>query len=239
MQKGIRKENIYIYTLKRKHTDSELVVAKYFDSTGFCIEKDEYDSSKLVSVTTYSYLDKVLIRKNVVINSGFYNDIMITYDYNENGNKIDEKVYSKSDLDSTSGYELRAEKKWQYDSLNHLSIMFDSKDNILYLSSKYYYNNDTLKLIEDFDEYKKLKHTQYFDYDALLHTKKVYTRKNKKDLDEEFFYDTEGNLVKDVQYKSLSNDINTLSYEYNNGLLVHERFHSKYDDDIYYKLLFY
>jgi hypothetical protein len=235
MRKEIRQEMIYMYSQKGKRIDSELVVAKYFDSTGQCIEKDEYDTSKPVSITNYTYTNDRLAMAHSLISSAFYNDIIVTYDYDESGNKTGEKTYSKYASDTTGKYEFRAERKWQYDSLNHLSLVFNSKYDSMSLNSKYYYSNDTLRLIENFNDKNQLTSSEYYDYDAKSHIKKIYGRKNKKDLKREFFYDEANNLIKEIDYSSFSDDVNTLTYEYSDGCLISERFHSKYDHDIYFK----
>ncbi len=238
MKKGVRM--VYTYSTKGKYIDSELVVTKYFDSTGLCLERDDYEAKKLVSITNYTYLDKQLTMIHILTSSGLYNDIMITYDYDEAGNKTGQKTYSKYALDTTAKYEFRAERKWEYDSLNHLSSLFDSKNDKLYLSSKYYYSNDTLRLVEHFDENKKLKSTEYYDYDAKSRMKKIYGRKNKKDLQQEFFYDAVGNFIKEIDYNTFrSDDINTLSFTYSDDFLISEAFHSKYDEDINFKCYYF
>lgn len=230
---GILKQTIFMYS----KTDSQLVVTKYFDSTGLCIEKDEFDSSKLMAITNYTYLSSLLTMKHVILNSNSsYNDIIITYAYDGAGNKTDEKTFSKFASDSTSKYLLTWENEWKYDSLNHLSGRYYTKNHKLYISARYYYNNDTLRLIENFNEHALNNSSDYYDYDIQLHIKRVYGKKNKKDLKREYYYDASNNLIKEVQYNSYpASDVNTLSYDYSNNILSSERFHSKYDDDIYFK----
>jgi len=222
-QYGITRELIYRYKANNAEPDSTLAESLYYDSTGKLIERRIFSTLKPYAGTSvYFYNADNKLIKEINYYDTAKTSIKWSYAVFYESNAVSKYNYSKDTTRVTVQKEIYNEKK-------QLIIEWTKLDNnSAYISRRHFYNErGWLAKTDAYDAKGKHIYSYKNEYDESTHTESLYLKNgNGKNLDEQFIYNDNKQLIQHVNYhknnpnyKRLQHDV-TDNYIYlSNGLL--------------------
>ena len=246
---AVMQDSVFLFANESKNSDSSLVLAQYFDSSGLMQETDEYAINKkgvLRRVTNYSYVDDLLYRKEEISRSDFSINHVVTiskdittYDYDSAGHVTREKKYSYFG-DSLKQFTLSVKER-EYDSEGHLVKEYlTNPGSRPFLRSTYSYEHSKLSEARFYDSNQIWLYSYIHQYNGKFTTERIYLTNADQDkqLQKEFFYDDLHRLIKAEVFSEgiLKMDHTTQTYRYDaSGLMERQDFKDITGKNYYYK----
>ena len=209
------------------------------------VEKDEIsiNSKAVISIVNYRYtgdlltMEETLSKTNLIVNddAGIQKKVR-TFDHDSADNVITEKDYSY--FGSPPKPSVTTMNR-EYDSVGHITKEYVTMPGSQpYLYRTYEYLNGILSEQKIHDMQQQWIYSYLYEYDETAKTKSVYLVNQARNIRNEFFYNSQQQLIKDKEYGDHNGywDFGTLEYFYDlNGLLVSESFRAANGDSFYFK----
>jgi hypothetical protein len=245
---SISKDSVFLYRRRKNNRDSTLAFVEYFDSLGNKMESDEYTINKgqLWRITNYNYDSDLLFKKEEISESiikiNGSNPIqknVSTYEYDNLGNNVSEKLYSNT-TDSSRKISVTV---WQreFDSSGHQVKEFEAlPGQKTSLRHKYYYMNGKVSVVETYDVHQKWIYSYQYKYNNQKNLETVFMINNfpEPQIQKKYFYDEKNRLIKEENYTEgrIYLDHSTEMYAYNtNGVVIWQSYQDIAGNNYYYR----
>jgi hypothetical protein len=239
---GYTMERIFRYKKQEKNKDSTLVCSRYFDSLGACIKQEDFGDENIYprSITSYTYLQGLLIRMDIYSGAQYFDHELTTYDYDSIGNCINESTYFHDITDTARKLSLSSQKQYIYDDKNRVIKEF-SKNGVadLYLHYTYDYNTFGIDVKRAYDINGKWMYSYKYYYEPGV--QKEFLENTKEVLQSEHYFNGNRQIIKIAYYMPVQYvyDYNWSSCNYANNLITLEITESKDGAKTYFKHYYY